>query len=42
LKELFENHIIPFINKALTKTGIKELFESKKIFLLPAIREELS
>lgn len=41
LKELFENHIVPFTDKTLLKSGIRELAEKGDIFLLPAIKEEL-
>jgi hypothetical protein len=42
LKELFEKHIVPFTNKTLSKSGVKELAEKGEIFLLPAIKEELA
>jgi len=38
---LFSEFIIPFINKALSKFGIKELAEKDEIFLLPAVKEQL-
>lgn len=41
LESLFSEFIIPFTNKALTRAGIKELAEQEKIFLLPAVKEEL-
>jgi len=41
LEELFKNHIVPFTNKTLIKSGIRELAEKGEIFLLPAIKEEL-
>lgn len=41
LEELFLNHIIPFTSKTLSKDGILELERQGKIFLLPAIKEEL-
>jgi hypothetical protein len=42
LKELFKNHIVPFTDKALSKSGIRELADKGDIFLLPAIKEELA
>ncbi len=42
LKELFKNHIVPFTDKALSKSGIRELVDKGDIFLLPAIKEELA
>ena len=42
LEELFKNHIVPFTNKTLTKSGIKELADQEKIFLLPAVKKELA
>lgn len=42
LKQLFEKHIVPFTNKTLSKSGIKELTEKGDVFLLPAIKEELA
>jgi hypothetical protein len=41
LKELFEKHIVPFTDKTLSKSGIKELADKGEIFLLPAVKEEL-
>lgn len=42
LKELFIKHIVPFTNKSLSKSGIRDLAEKGEIFILPAIKEELS
>lgn len=41
LEELFQNHIVPFTDKTLSKLGIRELAEKGEIFLLSAIKEEL-
>jgi hypothetical protein len=41
LKELFQNHIIPFTDKTLSKSGIRELADKGEITLLPAVIEEL-
>ena len=41
LEELFKSHIVPFTNKTLIRSGIRELAEKGEIFLLPAIKEEL-
>lgn len=42
LDKFFGDFIVPFTNKTLTKAGIKELAEQRKIFLLPAVKEELA
>jgi hypothetical protein len=42
LEELFKNHIVPFTNKTLIKSGIRELADIGEIFLLPAVKEELA
>lgn len=42
LTELFDNFLIPFTNKALSISGIKELADKREIDLLPAIQEELN
>ena len=41
LENLFNEFIVPFTSKALTRLGIKELAEQDKVFLLPAVKEEL-
>jgi hypothetical protein len=41
LQELFNDFLVPFSEKALTKHGIHELTEQGKIDLLPAVKEEL-
>lgn len=41
LAKLFSDFIIPFTDKALLKSGIKELADKGKITLLPAVKEEL-
>jgi len=41
LKELFQKHIVPFTDKALSKSGIKEMEAKGEIYLLPAVKEEL-
>lgn len=41
LQKLFSNFLVPFSEKALTKSGIRTLFESGEISLLPAVKEEL-
>ena len=41
LKKLFSEFIIPFTDKALTKSGIRELAEKGYIFLLPAVKQQL-
>jgi hypothetical protein len=42
LEKLFKNHIVPFTNRALSKAGIKELANKGEVFLLPALKEELT
>ena len=42
LAELFENHIVPFTNKALSRAGIWELAEKEDVFITPAMRNELN
>lgn len=42
LEEVFQNHIIPFTNKTLSRSGIKELADKGEVFLLPSVKEELA
>ncbi len=42
LEELFNEFINPFTDKALSRKGLIELETQKKIFLLPAVKEELA
>lgn len=41
LEQLFSEFIVPFTNKASSKSGIRELAEKGEINLLPAIKNEL-
>lgn len=41
IERLFNDFLNSFVNKALTKKGIKELEIEGKLFLLPAVKEEL-
>lgn len=41
LQALFQDFLVPFSEKALTKRGIHELAEQGEIALLPAVKEEL-
>lgn len=41
LEQLFSEFIVPFADKALSKSGIRELAEKGEIFLLPAVKIEL-
>lgn len=41
LGKLFSEFIVPFTDKALSKSGIKDLAEKREITLLPAVKEEL-
>lgn len=41
LEKLFSEFIVPFTDKALSKSGIKELAEKGIVFLLPAVEEQL-
>lgn len=42
IEELFSEFIKPFTDKALSRQGLKELEVQEKIFLLPAVKEELA
>ena len=42
LAKLFSDFIVPFTDKALSKSGIRELAEKGEITLLPAVKEELA
>jgi len=42
VENLFSEFIVPFTNKALSRLGLKELAKQEKIFLLPAVKEELT
>ena len=42
LEALFNNFLVPFTDKALTKKGLNELAKKGEIYLTPAIMEELS
>jgi len=41
LESLFQDFIIPFSKKALTKNSINELAKKGEIYLLPAVKIEL-
>jgi hypothetical protein len=41
LEKLFQNHIVPFTDKALSRLGIRELANKGEILLLPAVKQEL-
>ena len=41
LHKLFSEFIVPFTNKMLTRSGIKEMSQNEDDFLLPAVKEEL-
>lgn len=41
LEQLFDEFILPFSDKVLSKSGIKELSDKGEITLLPAVKEEL-
>ncbi len=41
LEELFTEFIKPFTDKALSRKGLIELETEEKIFLLPAVKEEI-
>ncbi|WP_307457141.1 DUF4304 domain-containing protein [Chryseobacterium sp. SORGH_AS_0447] len=41
LKVLFKDCILPFINNLLSKASIKEMADTGKICLLPAVKKEL-
>lgn len=42
LESLFNEFIVPFANKAILRSGLKELAEQGKIYLLPAVKKELA
>jgi hypothetical protein len=42
LAKLFRDFIVPFTDKALSKSGIRELADKGEITLLPAVKEELA
>lgn len=42
LNKLFSDFVSPFTETALSRSGIKKLADGKKIFLLPAIKEQLN
>ena len=42
LEKLFSEFIVPFTERALSKSGIRNLAERGEIFLLPAVKEELA
>ncbi|MDO5665162.1 MAG: DUF4304 domain-containing protein [Bacteroidia bacterium] len=42
VEQLFSEFIVPFTDKALSKSGIGKLAEKGEIFLLPAVKEELA
>jgi hypothetical protein len=41
LEKLFTEFIVPFTNKAMSKSGLKTLAENGEITFLPAIKKEL-
>jgi len=41
IEELFNEFITPFSNEALSRKGLKELAQQEKIYLLPAVKEQL-
>jgi hypothetical protein len=41
LEKLFSGFIVPFTDKALSKSGIKELADKGEVTLLPAVLKEL-
>ena len=41
LETLFNTFLTPFTNKALSRSGIKDMAEKEGLFLLPAVKEEL-
>lgn len=42
LAKLFRDFIVPFTDKALSKSGIRELADKGEITLLPAVKDELA
>ncbi len=42
LAKLFSEFIVPFIDKALSRQGLKELAAKEEVFLLPAVKQQLA
>lgn len=41
LESLFKEFLVPLVNKALSKDGLRDLFDGKEIHILPAVKEQL-
>lgn len=41
IEELFNEFITPFSNNSLNRKGLKELAKQEKIYLLPAVKQQL-
>ncbi|HTK20334.1 MAG TPA: DUF4304 domain-containing protein [Mucilaginibacter sp.] len=41
MEELFEEFILPFIDKALFRQGLRDLGARGEVYLLPAVKQEL-
>ena len=41
LKTTFSDFVVPFTEQVLSKVGIIKMFEEKRIYLTPAVRDEL-
>ena len=41
LEILFQNHILPFVDKTSTKLGIIKMYENEGLFLIPNVKKEL-
>lgn len=41
LEKLFNNFIMPLVNKGLSRNGIRDLASKEEIYLLPAVKKEL-
>lgn len=41
LEDLFSSYLVPVVNQASTKEGVKELVRQEEVFLPPAVKEEL-
>lgn len=41
LEQLFEKHVVPFVTKTSTRTGIITMHEKEGLFLIPNVKKEL-
>ncbi len=41
LEKLFREYIVPFTDRVLTRSGVRELSSKGEVFLLPAVKKEI-